>query len=600
MADLPIGDYAFLSDCHATALVSHGGSVDWACLRRFDGGSAFARLLDHDRGGHWSIRPVDEVVARSRRYLPDTMVLETTLTTTSGTVRLTDALAMQRGGAQDPLGHLVRRIEGVDGEVEVELVVQPRFDYGGTRPWWRAHDGGRFSAVGGADAMVVHATCELAIDRARARLAGHCRLGADDVELVVLASQAAHELRPDQVDVAAAAAELDDTVQWWEEWSASTRAEGPHADLVQRSAIVLKGLTCAPTGAIVAAPTTSLPEVPGGSANWDYRYSWIRDATFSLAALAAVGHPEVAKGFRDFVMRSSAGDGGDLQIMYGPYGARRLPEFEVDLDGWRGSRPVRVGNAAATQVQLDVYGHLLGAAHRWHGMEEDLDDDEWRYLAAVVDRAVEVSHQPDAGIWELRGEPRHHVHSKVLLWVALDCGIALVDEYHLDTTGLDVDRWRARREALRTEIEDRGVDHDAGHFVQHYDGDEVDASLLQLALVGFVAADDPRMVATTDAIVDRLAMPPHGFLRRFLPGPDQPQADGEGTFLLCSFWLVEVLALQGRRDEAAGLLDALAATANDLGLFAEEYDPASGELLGNFPQAFTHLGMVAAQQRLYA
>ncbi len=600
MADLPIGDYAFLSDCHATALVSHEGSIDWACLRRFDGGSAFARLLDHERGGHWSIRPVEPITDRSRRYLPDTMVLETTLTTASGTVRLTDAMAMRRGGGHDPLGHLVRRIDGIDGDVEVEVVVAPRFDYGGARPWWRAHDDGRFSAVGGGDALVVHATCDLSIDRDGARIVGRHRLAAGDVAVVAAASQAAHELLTDAVAADEALDELDETVAWWEAWSAGTRADGPHADLVQRSAMVLKGLSCAPTGAIIAAATTSLPEVEGGSANWDYRYSWIRDATFSLRALAEVGHDEVAQGFRDFVMRSSAGDGADLQIMYGPYGQRRLPEFELDLAGWRDSRPVRIGNEAATQVQLDVYGHLLGAAHLWHGGHGDIDDDEWRYLAATVDRAVEVSDRPDAGIWELRGEAHHYVHSKVMLWVALDCGVALVDEYGLDTTGLDVDRWRTRREALRAEVDDRGTDAGGVHFTQHYDTDEVDASLLQLPLVGFVDARDERMVATTDAIMDRLASPPHGFLRRFLPGPDQPQADGEGTFLLCSFWLVEVLALQGRRDEATDLLDALAATANDLGLFAEEYDPASGELLGNFPQAFTHLGMVAAQQRLSA
>ena len=592
-AYLPIGDYAFLSDCHSTALVSREASIDWACLRRFDGGSAFGRILDAERGGHFSIRPVAPITGAERRYRPGTMILETTMTTADGAVRVVDAFAMRRGGRAEPRAQILRRVEGIEGEVEVEVVVEPRFDYGSARPWLRRHDG-PLSAVGGADALAIHADCDLEIDRDRVRLVGRVTAAPRRPVMVTAVSQPAHLLDTGAADAAQVPGRLEETSAWWRRWSDATEADGPRREALARSAMVLKGLCCAPTGAIVAAATTSLPAVAGGGANWDYRYSWIRDASLTLEALGHVGHHEVARGFRDFVLRSSAGHADELRVMYGPYGERRLPEQELDLEGWRGSRPVRVGNAAATQTQLDVYGHLLDAAHLWRGRTGTIGDDEWRFLRAVVDRAAERRGEPDAGMWEMRGEPRHFVHSKVMVWVALDRGIRLVEDRDLDAPR--VDRWREARAAVRHEVETRGVDPDRGNFVQHYDTTEVDASLLKLPLLGFVDARDARMLATTDAIIDELGVPPQGFVRRYRSG--EASGGAEGVFLLCSFWLVEVLALQGSLDRAERLLDALTGASNDLHLFSEEYDPARRELRGNFPQAFTHLGLISAERRL--
>ena len=594
----PIGDYAFLSDCHSSALVSTHGSIDWACLARFDAGSVFARLLDVDRGGFCAIRPVASIIGAERRYRPGTLVLETTMRTAGGSIRCTDAFAMASGGAAHPHGELLRLVEAVDGAVEIEVVVEPRFDYGSTRPWLRAREDGRMTAVGGDDALVLATSRPLGIDRAGCRFAARLTVREGEGFAMSLVSSPAHLIDTARADHAGVAGRLTTTVRWWRRWSRRTEVSGGHAELIARSAMTLKGLTCAPTGAIVAAPTTSLPEVPGGSANWDYRYSWVRDSTLALAALAEVGHDEVARGFRDFVMRSSAGHAEELQIMYGPYGERSLPERELDLEGWRGSAPVRIGNGAATQTQLDVYGHLLDAVHLWHAGGERISDDEWAFLVGVVDQAALRRDDADSGIWEMRGPPRQFVHSKVMIWVALDRGIRLAAD-HGHPAGA-VDRWREARDAVRHDVETRGVDPDRGNFVQFYGTRELDASLLKLPLVGFCDANDERMRATTDAIVEELAVPPQGFLRRYRDdgSGDSTAAESEGVFLLCSFWLVEVLALQGRTDEATALFERLAGLANDVGLFSEEYDVRERQLLGNFPQAFTHLGLIAAEKRL--
>ncbi len=594
---LPIEDYAFLSDCHSTALVSREGSIDWACPRRFDHGSVFGRLLDFDRGGHFSIRPTGEIGEISRRYLPSTLVLETTMKTHSGTIRLIDAFAMRRGGASNPRAQLMRRIEGVEGEVEVEVEIVPRFDYGSVQPWVREHGDGSFSAVGGADALAIHTDMDLTLDRSSFSFHATTKVAKGDSKRVTAVSQPAHLIDISQADSKTVEERLQETIEWWERWSEGTRVSGPFSELLSRSAAVLKGLCCAPTGAVIAAPTTSLPEVVGGSWNWDYRYCWIRDATLTLEALSEVGHLEVAQGFRDFVMRSSAGHGSDLQVLYGPYGERRLTEVELDLEGWRQSRPVRIGNRAADQTQLDVYGHLLDAAHLWqrrdtgighHGM----DPDEWRFLATVVQEAVRRRDEPDQGVWELPGTPRHYVHSKVMVWVAIDRGIRIVEEDDLEDPGVDLAAWRQARDEVRHAVETRGVDPDRGNFVQHYGATEVDASLLKLPLVGFVDANDERMITTVDVIRKQLAVEPTGFLRRYRSD------DEEGVFLLCSFWLVEVLAMQGRVEEAKDLFERLTSVGNDLSLFAEEYDPTRAELVGNFPQAYTHLGLIAAEKRL--
>lgn len=611
-SDLPISDYALISDCHSAALVSRGGSIDWACLRRFDSGSTFARILDHDRGGHFSIRPVAPVIDESRRYVGPSMVLETTMTTADGSITITDAFAMSVGGASAPRGQLLRLVAATSGAVEVDVVVEPRFDYGSVHPWFQARTDGQWSAVGGEDALAIHASEPLHLDRGAARLVGRCVVTPDHPLAVTVVSRPAHLLEMGLADANDVEARLIETADWWTTWSASTIVHGPFSRQVERSALVLKALCCAPTGAIIAAPTTSLPEIPGGGANWDYRFCWIRDATLTLEALSAVGHAEVAQGFRDFVMRSSAGRGDELQIMYGSYGERRLPEFELDLAGWRGSRPVRVGNAAATQVQLDAFGHLLDAAHLWHGrsvtdpdlhrrqpMVGGIDDDEWRFLRSTVDEAAKRRNDPDAGIWELRGPRRHHVHSKAMVWVALDRGIRLVEEHGLASKPSELQAWKTARDEVRTAIETLGVNPLTGGFVQAFGSTEVDASLLKLPLVGFVDALDPRMLATVDAIERDLTDGPSGFLRRFRGDSDGSLAsDQEGVFLLCSFWLVEVLALQGRHADATRLFERLLAVGNDLDLFAEEYDAGSGELLGNFPQAFTHLGIITAARRL--
>lgn len=598
----PIGDYALLSDCHSTALVSRDGSIDWACLRRMDQESTFARILDHDRGGFFSIVPTGEIVERSRRYVEHTMVLETTLTTESGSITITDAFAMRRGGANDPRGELLRRAECTAGDVEVEVVVEPEFDFGEVAPWLRIADDGRITAIGSDDALIIHADFDWQIDRTESRLLARRKLHSGESINVVAVARAAHQIDTDAADAGCVEEHLAETVDWWRTWSEATTAEGPHAELVERSALVLKSLDCALTGAIIAAPTTSLPEIVGGDANWDYRYCWVRDATLALQALSTVGHKEMAQGFRDFIMRSAAGHGAELQIMYSIFGERRLPELELDLEGWRGSRPVRIGNAASRQIQIDVYGHLLDAAHLWQREGDgSIDADEWRFLASVVERAIDHWDQPDSGIWELRGEPRHYVHSKLMVWVALDCAITLVENYDVDD--VDLDRWKSVRDEIRHAIETRGLDPSGTHFVQHFGASTVDASLLKLTLMSFIEPDDPRMVATVDAIRRDLTHGPEGFIRRFGAdesgdaGPGRAN-DDEGVFFLCTFWLVEVLAMQGHLDDACELFERVIATGNDLGLFAEEYDVGRGEMIGNFPQAFTHLGLIAADARL--
>jgi GH15 family glucan-1,4-alpha-glucosidase len=593
---LPIEDYALIGDCHSTALVSRHGSIDWACLRRFDHASTFARLLDHDNGGHYSIRPADQIVEASRRYRPGTMVLETTMATTEGTIVITDAFAMDEDGSRNPTHQLLRSIHCTDGELVVEVTVRPRFDYGSTTPWLRRHRSGSWSAIAGDDAIVVHADRALDIDLETGALRGKLTMRHGERVSMVLVSQPAYALDPGACAVDALQ-RIDDATAWWTKWSGSTTVDGPHRELLGRSALVLKSLCCAPTGAIIAAPTTSLPEVAGGQKNWDYRACWIRDATLTLDALTKVGHTEVAQGFRTFIMRTAAGSPREMQIMYGPYGERRLPEFELDLAGWRGSKPVRIGNAAASQTQLDVYGHLIDAVHLWHSSNNDIDEHEWSFIKAVIEQAIDRWREPDAGIWELRGAPKHYVHSKAMVWVAVDRGIRLVIDQGFD--GVDLDRWASTRDEIRQAIDQFGVHPVRGHFIEAFGTEAVDASLLKLALVGFVDPRDERMIKTVAAI-ERDLGESNGFLRRAMTDPSDSlgASEREGVFLLCSFWLVEVLAMQGRIADAQALFEKLIGTANDVGLFAEEYDVRDGTFLGNFPQAFTHLGLIAAEDRL--
>jgi GH15 family glucan-1,4-alpha-glucosidase len=518
-----------------------------------------------------------------------TLVLTTTIYAPGGEVRLFDCFTMRTGGARQPFRQILRVVEGVRGEMELRADIRPRFDYGAVRPWLRHHGPRLYSAVGGNDAIVVSGDLDLDL------VHGH------DFEAVF--SVRAGERRrlsivyfpPEQIDPSvpppADAEELDrrlaDTVEWWRGWSAKVKLRGRYEPEARRSALVLKALVNAPTGAVVAAPTTSLPESIGHGRNWDYRYSWVRDSQFTVRSLTELGCADEAEGFRRFIERSAAGSAESLQIMYGAGGERRLPEITLDLDGYRGSRPARVGNAASAQLQLDAYGYLLDLAWRWHQRGRSPDDDYWRFLLSLVDRSVELWREPDCGIWEMRGRPQHFVHSKVMCWAAVDRGIRL----GRDCLRLaPFERWERAAAEIREAVESEGYDAERGIFVQAFGSDELDAALLLLPSVDFVRYDDERMVRTTDAVRDGLSE--GGLLCRYRT--DDRLAGAEGVFLACTFWLVECLVHQGRIAEAEEAFGAAASTANDLGLFAEEYDTENDEPLGNFPQGLTHLSHITA------
>ena len=587
----PIGDYALIGDCHSVALVSRAGSIDWACPRRFDAGSCFGRLLDWDRGGHCSITPPELSEPPLRSYIDGTLVLQTTFRTNEGECKLYDCFTMRRGGAGQPRRELLRIVEGVRGRVELRLHIVARFDYGEVKPWIRHHGHRLYSAIGGDDALVV--SCDVELNRVDEHdLEAVFSVGEGErVRLsLVAADPAAIDPAPaeppprDDLD-----RHLEETVKWWQRWRSQGRLDGPYGDAALRSAVVLKALTNAQTGAIVAAATTSLPEAIGAGRNWDYRYSWVRDSQFTVRSLRELGFEKEADGFRRFVERSAAGSVENLQIMYGIGGERRLVELELpQLEGYKKSAPVRIGNAAAKQLQLDVFGYLLDLAWEWHRMGSSPDDDYWRFLLTLVDAAAERWKEPDSGIWEMRGEPRHFVHSKAMCWVAVDRGLLLAEDC---IRRAPTKRWKTARDEIRKELETKGFDAGANTFVQSYGSTEVDASLLLLPAFGFIAYDDPRMVGTTDAVRRDLDVG-GGLLLRY-KGEDSLEGK-EGTFLACSFWLVECLAHQGRLDDAREVFERAAGTANDLGLFSEEVDVTNGTLLGNFPQGISHFSHVAA------
>ncbi|MCU1450172.1 MAG: glycoside hydrolase 15-related protein [Acidimicrobiales bacterium] len=588
----PIGDYALIGDCHSVALVSRSGSIDWACFPRIDAASCFGRRLDWEGGGHCSIEPVDNGVEVLRSYLEDTLVLTTTFRTGDGECMIYDCFTMHRGGAHKPRAQLLRIVEGVRGRMELRVRIAPRFDYGDTKAWVRQHGQRLYSAIGGADALVLSGDIDLDISDDRHELAA--TVSARAGERIRLSIRSAHSAAIDPAPPDPAPPEeldkrLDETVKWWRRWSGKGRLDGPDGTAAKRSAIVLKALTNAPTGAVAAAPTTSLPEAIGQGRNWDYRYSWIRDAHITVRSLGELGFDAEADGFRRFVERSAAGSAENLQIMYGVGGERRLVEMQLDhLEGYRHSPPVRLGNAAAQQLQLDVYGYLLELAWRWHERGSSPDDDYWRFLLSLVDAAAERWPEPDQGIWEMRGEPRHFVHSKAMCWVALDRGLRLADSC---MRRAPTKRWRAARDEIRASVEDNGWDSERGTYVQSYGSTDTDAALLLLPTFDFIAFDDERMVGTTDAVWKELDEG-DGLLRRYR-GTDSLEGD-EGVFIACSFWLVECLAHQRRMDEARTVFDRAAATANDLGLFSEEFDVRKNELLGNFPQGISHFSHIAA------
>jgi GH15 family glucan-1,4-alpha-glucosidase len=575
-----IDDYGFLGDGIGAALVSRAGSIDWACLRRIDAGSVFGRLLDWDGAGQCRFAPLAEAEV-SRRYVGDTLILETTFRTAGGVARLLDLLALRDDGY--PETRLVRIVEGVEGEVPFGLHIAARYDYGQLRPWVRAHGGGVHTLIGGDDGLLVWSDIDLAIVN-RADLAGTTVVRPGERHYLSLDVRLPHTL-DQELTAIPDAAELDGLVT-----STTTGWNRIHEDVevtpdLRRSALVLRALGNADTGAIAAAATTSIPEVIGGDSTWDYRYTWIRDSWLTVRALADLGDVDCADRFRRFVERSAAGQVDELQIAFGVGGEHSITERTLDhLEGWRGAKPVRIGNAAAHQLQLDAYGELLELAWLWYQRGHPPDDDWWRFLVDVVDHAADQWREPDHGIWELRGEKHHFVHSKGFVWVALDRGVRLAVE--LGRGEGDVERWRAEATACRDEILRRGVDPARGCFVDAFDSTRLDAAVLLLPSVELVAWDDPIMCATIDAILEDLVV--DGFVRR------HQGWDDEGAFLPCTFWLAECLAHVGRIDEAQAFFDRAAGTANDLGLFAEEYDTRSGTVLGNYPQALTHLGHINA------
>jgi alpha,alpha-trehalase len=593
MSTLPIGDYALLSDCRSAALVGRDGSVDWLCFPRFDGPSVFARLLDDD-AGHFSVRPAGEFAA-TRRYLDQTMVLATTFTTATGVAVLTDALAVGRNdrghalGAGSP-GVLLRRVACTEGTVELELEYAPRPEYGLIHPILTPVEGG-LAARGGADVLVLSAPVAPAVDGATA--SARFTLRAGESAGFALAHASSWEAQPAAWAQDEIAARLDDTIEGWRSWSAMHQAyEGPWRELVHHSGRVLQALTFEPTGAIVAAPTTSLPEVVGGERNWDYRYTWVRDASLTMEALWVAACPDEANKFFAFLAGAAATQlqrGTDLQIMFGVGGEHDLTERELaHLSGWRGSRPVRVGNGAWDQRQLDVYGELLGAAQRLVEQLGELDEPTRRFLVAAADTAAVRWTEKDQGIWEIRGEPRDFLYSKLMCWVALDRAIALAGPL---AAGDRVEGWTATREAIRTAICERGWSERAGAYTQAFGADDLDASSLMLAITGFLPGDDPRMKATIDATAERLG-DERGLVYRYRAA-DGLEGD-EGTFLLCTFWLAQAQALAGEVTAARATFERAAAYANDVGLLAEEVDVDGAEMIGNYPQAFSHIGLVNA------
>lgn len=593
MSTRSISDYALLSDCHGAALVSRAGSIDWLCLRRFDSPAVFARLLGED-AGHWSITPRGETTV-SRRYRDATMVLETTFSTPSGELVLDDALAVGVGETGHELGTgaphaLLRRVRCVRGRVSLAMEYAPRPEYGLVHPILARVDGGIYGR-GGASVLLL--SSDVSVEIANGCACAEFELGAGDRACFALQHAATWESPPAPWSAAAVEYRLDDTERAWRSWSAMHQNyEGPWRDLVHHSGRVLQALTFYPTGAIVAAPTTSLPEVIGGERNWDYRFTWVRDASLTIEALWVAACPDEAHRFFEFLSGCALTQiqrSGDLQIMFGVGGEHDLSERELPhLPGWRASHPVRIGNAAWGQRQLDVYGELIGAVHRLADQLERLDRTTRAFLVGVVEAAGARWPEKDHGIWEVRGEPRHFLHSKLMCWVALDRGVALAEFLGA------VDRaehWREIRERVRRAIEDEGWSDRARSFTQTFGGDDLDASCLLIPIVGFLPSDDPRVLATIDAIEEQLT-DPRGLVYRYrvhdgLPGQ-------EGSFLLCTFWLAEALALSGRLTRARATFERAISFASDLGLLAEEVAPDGQELLGNFPQAFSHIGLVNA------
>jgi GH15 family glucan-1,4-alpha-glucosidase len=592
----PIAEYGLLADCNTAALVDRDGSIGWLCLPRYDSPAVFTQILDPE-GGHWQIKPT-RAYRSERRYLPGTLVIETTFATDAGTVKLTDAMAFAEGQRDHELGlcipHLILRlVEGILGDVELSFELAPRPEYGLVKPLFRATEsGGR--TFGGPNQVVVSSGVPTAIEDST--MVATFTVSAGERAGFALQWSPPEGPAPEPFSPDGVPARIADTVEAWRSWEAEHDIyQGRHREVVRVSSRVLKGLTFRPTGAIVAAPTTSLPETVGGERNWDYRYAWIRDASLTLDALYIGACSDEAEDFVSFMTSSAGGRASDrsLQIMYGVAGEHDLTEHELPhLRGWRDSGPVRVGNGAWGQTQLDVYGELLNALHRYREQLGELHPEIQRFVADLANTAARRWREKDAGMWEMRGEPRHHLSSKVLCWVALDRAIALAPQLGMHA---DVDRWTAERDEIREAVLTRGWSEARQAYAQSFDSDDLDAAQLLMAILGFLPATDERMRSTIEAIADGLT--DDGLVLRYR-NEEGLNADGltgeEGTFVICSFWLVSALARAGEIDRAERLFDRLVAYANDLGLLAEEIDTANGELLGNFPQAFSHIGLITA------
>lgn len=593
MAPRPIADYALLSDCRSAALVSSDGSVDWLCFPHFDSPAVFGRLLGAE-AGFWSISPGGGAWQTTRRYAGRTMVLETTHRMGSGTVTVTEALVMGAGdrghdlGAGSP-GALVRWVECTEGTARIEVAFAPRPEYGLVEPVLREVPGGLW-ARGGADVLALSSPIPFTLEGSTAR--ADVELRAGDALGFALQHRSSWDSSPPLWDQEHIAARLEDTRQAWTSWSAlHQNYSGPFSELVCTSGRVLQALTFAPTGAFVAAPTTSLPETAGGSRNWDYRYTWIRDASMTLHALWVAACPDEAGRFFNFIATAGASQlhAGDLQIMYGIGGQRDLSERTLDhLPGWAGSAPVRVGNGAWRQRQLDVYGELLGAAARLPETLADAEPETLRFLADVADAAAERWQGTDQGIWEVRGEPRHFLHSKLMCWVALDSAVALAGILPAESRA---EHWKTTRAQIADAIRREGWSEKAQAYTQSFGSEELDASALMLSITGFLPGDDPRMLATIEA-VERHLTDARGLVYRYRAPDGLPGR--EGAFFLCTFWLAHALALAGQPGRAREVFSRAAAYATDLGLLAEEAAPACNQLMGNFPQAFSHIGLVNA------
>jgi GH15 family glucan-1,4-alpha-glucosidase len=580
-----IEDYALIGNNATTALVAKNGSIDWLSFPRFDSGACFAALLGSDRDGHWQIRPLKNEMNVTRRYRKGTLVLETKFETKEGTVLITDCMD-RRGDHQD----VIRIVKGVSGRVAMRMELIIRFEYGTVVPWVTRMQDGRLRAIAGPDQVIVAAPIETRGEDYKTMASFDVAEGETLAFSITWASSFSPVPQP--FDAAQA---CENVSRAWEKWSNKHKPKGEYADVVQRSLITLKALTHHRTGGIVAAATTSLPEEIGGERNWDYRFCWLRDSTLTLFALMEAGFTDEARDWREWLLRAVAGSPERMQIMYGVAGERRLTEFELpELPGYEGSSPVRIGNAASEQLQLDVYGEVLDSFYQARKKGLPKMDAAWNLQRALVDRLETLWVEPDKGMWEIRGKPRHFVESKVMVWVAVDRAIRTIQEF--GETG-PLERWIKLRDDIREQIFRFGFSRELNSFVQYYGGKELDASLLMLPLVGFIKANDPRMIGTVAAIEKHLMS--SGLVARYNTRTSVDGLSGdEGAFIACSYWLVDNYVLQNRMSEARELFERLLMLQNDVGLLSEEYDPRERRQLGNFPQAFSHLALVNSAHNL--